>query len=40
MERREANRKFYGDNCTSKLILTGKVRPPPAAEPLLRVLSY
>lgn len=39
MERREANRKFYGDNCTSKLILTGKVRPPPAAEPLLRVLS-
>lgn len=39
VERREANRKLYGDNCTTKLILSGRVRAPPAAEPLLRVLE-
>lgn len=39
LERREANRKFYGDNCTSKMILTGKVRVPPAADPLLHILE-
>lgn len=39
IERREANRKIYGDKCTSKLILSGRVRPPPAADPLYRVLE-
>lgn len=39
VERREANRKFYGDNCTSKMILSGRVRPPPAVDPLFRVLE-
>lgn len=39
MERREANRKFYGDNCKARYILLGKVRPPPACEPLFRVLD-
>ncbi|AJU29641.1 AEG_G0023810.mRNA.1.CDS.1 [Saccharomyces cerevisiae] len=39
LERREANRKFYGDNCTSKMILSGRVKVPPAADPLLRILE-
>ncbi|SCU78868.1 LAMI_0A06326g1_1 [Lachancea mirantina] len=39
IERREANRKAYGDKCTSKLILSGRVRPSPAADPLYRVLE-
>lgn len=39
LERREANRKFYGDNCTSKMILAGRVRPPPSVDPLFRVLE-
>lgn len=39
LERREANRKFYGNNCTAKMILSGRVRPPPAVDPLFRVLE-
>ncbi|AJV23613.1 CPA_1a_G0017320.mRNA.1.CDS.1 [Saccharomyces cerevisiae] len=39
IERREANRKFYGDNCTAKMILSGRIRPPPAVDPLFRVLE-
>lgn len=39
LERREANRKFYGDNCTSKMILSGRVRPPPSVDPLFRILE-
>lgn len=39
LERREANRKFYGDNCTAKMILSGRIRPPPAVDPLFRVLE-
>lgn len=39
LERREANRKFYGDDCTSKMILSGRVRVPPAADPLLHILE-
>ncbi|QLG72107.1 hypothetical protein HG535_0C04610 [Zygotorulaspora mrakii] len=39
VERREANRKFYGNNCTAKMVLAGRVRPPPAADPLFRVLE-
>lgn len=39
LERREANRKYYGDNCTSKQILSGRIRPPPIADPLIKVLN-
>lgn len=39
VERREANRKFYGDKCTSKMILSGRIRPPPDVDPLFRVLE-
>lgn len=39
VERRDENRKAYGDNCTSKLILSGKVRPPPGTGALYRVLD-
>lgn len=39
LERREANRKFYGNNCKARNILAGQVEPPPACEPLMRVLE-
>jgi lipid-binding SYLF domain-containing protein len=39
VERREANRKFYGDNCKARNILSGQVEPPPGADPLMRVLE-
>lgn len=39
VERRDANRKFYGGNCTAKTILSGRVDAPPAVDPLLRVLE-
>lgn len=39
VERREANRKFYGSNCTAKSILSGNVDPPPECEILFRVLD-
>ncbi|GMM29389.1 Lsb3 protein [Martiniozyma asiatica (nom. inval.)] len=39
VERREANRKFYGDNCKARFILSGRVAPPPACEPLMRILD-
>lgn len=39
LERRDANRKFYGDNCKARNILAGQIEPPPACEPLMRVLE-
>lgn len=39
IERRDANRKFYGGSVTAKQLLSGTVDPPPAADPLLRVLD-
>lgn len=39
VERREANRKFYGNNCKARNILAGQVEVPPACEPLMRVLE-
>ncbi|WPK25733.1 hypothetical protein PUMCH_003060 [Australozyma saopauloensis] len=39
VERREANRKFYGNNCKARNILSGQVDTPPACEPLMRVLE-
>lgn len=39
VERREANRKFYGENCKARFILSGKVEAPPACDSLMRVLE-
>lgn len=39
VERRDANSKFYGRECTAKQILSGRVRPPPACDTLFRVLE-
>ena len=39
IERRDANEKLYNSRITAKQLLEGGVRPPPAAEPLMRVLN-
>ncbi|KAK6204788.1 uncharacterized protein RJT21DRAFT_137234 [Scheffersomyces amazonensis] len=39
VERREANRKFYGNNCKARNILAGQVEAPPACDTLMRVLE-
>ncbi|KAK9240708.1 hypothetical protein V1525DRAFT_423631 [Lipomyces kononenkoae] len=39
IERRDANRKFYGGSVTAKQLLSGTIEPPPGADPLLRVLD-
>ncbi|KAL9104246.1 MAG: hypothetical protein Q9163_000794 [Psora crenata] len=39
IERREANEKLYNSRITARQLLEGGVRPPPAAEPLMRVLN-
>lgn len=39
MERREANRNFYGNNCKARNILAGEVDTPPACDSLMRVLN-
>ncbi|KAF3031278.1 hypothetical protein E8E12_000866 [Didymella heteroderae] len=39
IERRDANEKLYGRRWTARELLSGQVPPPPAAEPLLRVLN-
>lgn len=39
MERKDANEKLYNSRITAAQILGGGVRPPPAAEPLMRVLN-
>lgn len=39
IERRDANEKLYGRRWTAREILSGQVPPPPAAEPLMRVLN-
>lgn len=39
LERREANRKFYGSNCKARNILAGQVEAPSGCEPLMRVLE-
>ena len=38
-ERRDANQKLYNSRITARQLLEGGVRPPPAAEPLMRVLN-
>ncbi len=39
IERRDANEKLYNSRITACQLLEGGIRPPPAAEPLMRVLN-
>jgi lipid-binding SYLF domain-containing protein len=39
IERRDANEKLYGQRFTAAQLLTGAVRPPPAAQPLMNILN-
>ena len=39
VERRDANEKLYNSRITAKQLLEGGIRPPPEAEPLMRVLN-
>lgn len=39
VERRDANEKLYRSKVTARQLLEGGVRPPPDADPLMRVLS-
>lgn len=39
IERRDANEKLYGRRFTATELLTGAVRPPPAAQPLMNILN-
>ena len=39
IERRDANEKLYNGKITAKQLLEGGIRPPPAADPLMRVLN-
>jgi lipid-binding SYLF domain-containing protein len=39
IERRDANEKLYGRRWTARELLSGQVPPPPASEPLMRVLN-
>ncbi|KAL1985969.1 hypothetical protein VTN96DRAFT_7104 [Rasamsonia emersonii] len=39
VERRDANEKLYNSRVTARQLLSGSIPPPPAAEPLMRVLN-
>ncbi|KAI8723916.1 hypothetical protein NCS52_00248400 [Fusarium sp. LHS14.1] len=39
IERRDANEKMYGSRYTAQQLLTGSVRPPPQAAPLMNILN-
>lgn len=39
IERRDANEKLYNGKITARQLLEGAIRPPPAADPLMRVLN-
>ncbi|KAI9759256.1 MAG: hypothetical protein M4579_002465 [Chaenotheca gracillima] len=39
VERRDANEKLYNSRVTARQLMEGNVPPPPAAEPLMRVLN-
>ncbi|KAI5866170.1 DUF500-domain-containing protein [Durotheca rogersii] len=39
VERRDANEKLYGQRWTAQQLLTGSVRPPPQAAPLMSILN-
>lgn len=38
-ERLEANKEMYGAELTARQLLSGKIPPPPEAEPLMRLLN-
>ncbi|PWW80813.1 DUF500-domain-containing protein [Tuber magnatum] len=39
VERKDANKKFYGGNVSARQLLSGSVTPPPDADALIRVLN-
>lgn len=39
IERRDANEKMYGQRLTAQQLLTGSIRPPPQAAPLMNILN-
>ncbi|ORY61254.1 uncharacterized protein BCR38DRAFT_348172 [Pseudomassariella vexata] len=39
IERRDANEKMYGQRLTALQLLTGSIRPPPQAAPLMAILN-
>ncbi|KAF4461660.1 SH3 domain-containing [Fusarium albosuccineum] len=39
IERRDANEKMYGTRYNAQQLLTGSVRPPPQADPLMNILN-
>jgi SH3 domain-containing YSC84-like protein 1 len=39
VERKDANEKLYNNRVTARQLLSGAIRPPPAADPLMRVLN-
>ncbi|GES63570.1 DUF500 and SH3 domain protein [Aspergillus terreus] len=39
VERKDANEKLYNSRVSARQLLSGTIRPPPAAEPLMRVLT-
>ncbi|EXJ91375.1 hypothetical protein A1O1_04487 [Capronia coronata CBS 617.96] len=39
VERRDANEKMYNGRVTAQQLLEGAIRPPPAADPLMRILN-
>ncbi|KAI1334082.1 hypothetical protein F5Y15DRAFT_316042 [Xylariaceae sp. FL0016] len=39
VERRDANEKLYGQRLTAQQLLSGAIRPPPQASPLMGVLN-
>ncbi len=39
IERKDANAKLYGRAISARELLTGAVRPPPEAAPLLNILN-
>lgn len=39
VERKDANEKLYNHRVTARQLLSGTIRPPPATDPLMRVLN-
>lgn len=39
VERKDANEKLYNSRVTARQLLSGTIRPPPSADPLMRILN-
>ncbi|KAF9889390.1 hypothetical protein FE257_007291 [Aspergillus nanangensis] len=39
VERKDANEKLYNSRISARQLLSGTIRPPPAADPLMRILA-